>query len=254
MQAIDLDLARWPKRRWIFAVVVVLAAQLGPLLWLSLQNPLSRVAISPTPRISMTMTPGPARSSPQFDPIDDPMLFARAHPHGFSSAAWGPPGLKVEIVPKAKVLPALAFSDAGDLIQFSSLGADRLSYVPNHRFEPPLDAPALLGKGPARESFLRLEGDLARRELLSRPQLPQQTFNDALQGTVIEAAVNSDGFVMSARVVSGSGAKQADLDGLSISKRLRFTPSGVDSGLTWGRLVFEWFGVAAPEANAGVKK
>jgi len=100
-------------------------------------------------------------------------------------------------------------------------------------------------------SFVRVEGELARRELCSSVEIPPVPHTDLLTNTVVQVGVNRSGLVLCRAVLSGSGSKAADQQAHDLAKTIRFNPLGLANpdqphSLTWGRLVFQWHTVEPP--------
>lgn len=250
LRPIDQDLLRWSRRKWFWFTGGLLALQVAAVLWFSTSNSGVRKVYPVPPAVAFQ--PYPAAARHPLDELEDPMLFARANRHGFSSAAWAKPALQVAILSQPRPVPFLGFKQAKSLMD-SGLQSAPAELIFARKLPAPLENPALLGHGVSTQSILRVEGPLASRPLLKRPELPSEYFNDALGNTLIEIGVNPDGFVLSARVLDTSESKQADLDALAIAKRLRFEPqrrSTKPNDLTWGKLVFEWFGLEFPKTFA----
>jgi hypothetical protein len=115
---------------------------------------------------------------------------------------------------------------------------------------PPLPLPA--------HSSLRLEGDLAKRELLAPLELPPIPHTEILADTVIQVCVSALGIPFSPVPLSRSGSPEADRQALELVKSVRFrplatagstTPRG-PAAFTWGKIIFQWQTVEMPATNA----
>lgn len=111
------------------------------------------------------------------------------------------------------------------------------------------------------KSQLHVEGELANRWLLSRPELKPWPAGGILSDTEVQVSVKPDGTVFSAVAVSRSGLKEADDFALKAAKALLFEPSwnsqsmkhsGSTDSLAWGKVVFAWFTTAMAATNAAV--
>ena len=96
-------------------------------------------------------------------------------------------------------------------------------------------------------SQLLVGGGLSSRPLLIQPAIPDWPVLEVLSATVLQAAVNADGFVITAAVVSESGSKAADQKAMELTRGLRFKALTGESetkkptaGLSFGQLVFQW--------------
>ncbi len=103
------------------------------------------------------------------------------------------------------------------------------------------------------QSAASVEGDLARRPLLSSFNPGSQPAAEILSNSVVQIAVDAEGRVFSPALVQGSGSKAADTDALALAKSARFqplmrsVPNISAPSLTWGRVVFHWHTV--PSSN-----
>jgi len=109
---------------------------------------------------------------------------------------------------------------------------------------------------------MRIEGDLAKRTLLSAlPVTPQPATDTVLSNSVVLVGVDPRGEVRSAVLRDRSGSKDADAAALKLAGEMRFEPerSDVDGTtaaremkLTRGAVAFRWLTVAAPSPNSVV--
>jgi TonB family protein len=259
MRLIEADLIRWRKRKWLWFLLLVVAIHVAAIAWFSARGPLPQAKYPSSP--SVTMVTGESVSpelAGALDEYEDPTLFASAHLHGFSSLVWlGKPLHDYDILGPAQPPRLLAFNEALEIQARARSDKQRPSIFRSvKKYSVPLEKPELIGSARPPRSELRIQGLLAKRTLLKEPVLPPEYFNDALANTIIEAGVDRDGLVLSARLLSSSGFKQADQDALSIVKKLRFSPEDQNSGagLTWGRLIFDWFGLELASTNAPAKR
>jgi hypothetical protein len=241
---------RWPRRRWWFAVALMLALQ-AMLVFLAEERSL------PVPRqpVSAPLIRLSAGAPSELLALYDPTLFALPQREGFSGEAW------------LKSIPSLEFrppdwTEPPRWLQLSAdpLGAgfkDFLRANVSPPFptivarEPRSSAPELFPTGPvSTASTLRIEGGLAKRRLLSRPELPAWTNTDVLANSVVQLLVDAQGNTFSAVVLPpGSGLNDADQCALETAKAARFNavePTGPGRAknpaaeLTPGRMIFEW--------------
>jgi TonB family protein len=101
----------------------------------------------------------------------------------------------------------------------------------------------------AEQSTLLLEGDLARRRLITPLTLRSWPNPDILTNTVVRIAVDAEGRPVSPTLLSGSGSSEADQYALEQARAARFEPVRRNPAetaprsttpLSWGRLVFRW--------------
>lgn len=238
---IDKDLSRWPRGKWLGCVLLLFALQLGGIYWASPSALGEQRREDPVPRV--VIAEGQGAHSGGLVPID-PLIFAEAHPRGFSGPAWLFPerwnyshdGLAreadfVSFAEGRKMLPPTEtplelnqIADAG----FFTAGRTRADLLLDP--EPPA-------------SRLSIEGPLANRKLAYFPELPPQQASDVIENSIVEIGVNSDGLVVSARLLNRTRSRKAAQDALDIARALRFQPGGETSGLTWGTLIFQWHAV-----------
>lgn len=241
---------------WL-AVALVFAAQVGVVFWLG--NP---PAATPAPRTAAPMIHLAGKDWQELLTLEDPTLFVLPHRNNFSGAVW------VKNTPQP-FEPTNA-SESPQLLPLppEQLGATFAAFMetnPPPRFQKEmglqfgdLNGPRTVSARPIPvPSMLHVEGDLARRRLLTPFQLPAQTSSDVLTNTVVQVLVDALGNIFSAVVVAGSG--NADVDALALTnfaKNARFetikaaAPGTVLPNIvTFGKLIFEWQTVPPPPTN-----
>lgn len=93
-------------------------------------------------------------------------------------------------------------------------------------------------------STFRVDGEISRRKLLYAPPLFPVESADVFPPSVVEVAVNEDGYVVSSTLVVPSGLAAADQQAINCSKRFVFSKSedqNNSQGLTFGKITFYWF-------------
>ena len=128
---------------------------------------------------------------------------------------------------------------------------------PVQRFEPNFP-----GETVPQQSRIRIQGALARRELLSRLQPPSWPHSEILSNTTVQLVVDASGQPFSATLLSRSGLAAADESALRMVTEARFKPLPLPTGLaartgsvgkgedlTWGRIIFEWHTLPVPGTN-----
>jgi hypothetical protein len=179
------------------------------------------------------------------DGINDPMVFAGAHQHGFSAAAWlMPPREDYSITKTVSPPHFLEFNRPATEFPATEISAPRTTLLPIVEIPIPTEAP---------KSTFAIEGALKDRPLRKIPELPLQVAADVLSSTVIQVGVQADGFPFSGRIIGRSGSPAADLAALKIANEVRFAPispaiAGGRAELQWGEIVFRWF-TAEPNAT-----
>src|SRR5256885_1762367 len=116
MSVIESDLKRWSTKKWGWVIAAAALLQGGAAAWFSAGGPIARVVHPVPPRVRLVLVQGANLTGVARDLIDDPMLFARANPHGFSSMAWSPPRRPIQLLDQPKGIPLLSFEDARSLL------------------------------------------------------------------------------------------------------------------------------------------
>jgi hypothetical protein len=243
----------WVAVALVFAAQVVVAFLLG--------NPPPVKEFHPVPVPVVHMAPS---SSQDLLAVMDPTLLIQPHRDNFSGEAW----LKMAprtFTPTNWTEPARPL----DLAQ-EQLGSAFVAFMQTNlpaRFQPRIESGLNTESGDVTPmqpisvpSRLRVEGDLARRQLLTPLHLPPQTNADILTNTVVQMVVDAQGYPFSAVIPTGSGSGSGDADQMALtnfSKSIRFAP--LDEGelgtvspdkMTSGRLIFEWQTVPPAPTNA----
>jgi TonB family protein len=92
------------------------------------------------------------------------------------------------------------------------------------------------------QSTVRVEGELASRELVQQPELPVVASGSALRRTRVRIAVTPDGRVQYVTLERSCGNESVDAQALELARQLRFVPSrSADPlALEWTTLRFNW--------------
>jgi TonB family protein len=250
---IDRDLVRWSWRRWTATILVALGVQLGALFYASARNVKTPSGTASIPDATLSVSsPASTTASPEWR--EEPMLFAAAHPKGFSGAAWMfPPKWPYDSGGLFEPSDYVSFREAALLLPDQIERTPTPSLLDRGFFVAEASRPALLTPDLPRKSALSVQGDIAQRPLLTAPEVPLQVHSDVLANSIVQIGVNEDGLVFSARLLSGSGSKKADQDALEIARRLRFAPEGNSKSeqfnASWGKLIFQWFALDLLSTN-----
>ena len=181
--------------------------------------------------------------------VENPFLFASASWNGFSGAAW--------LRQPHWTLPEPGTRTVRQFLQYDETGHNSANQEAEQSFaflqrrrpsaiypEPPLPPEK---SEPASE--LKLAG-FKGRSLAAPLPLPVQYHSDVLSFSIVEAMIDRDGLVISARVIDNSGSAKADADALSLARRARFTPSKSGENVPQvGKLIFEWFALDLTHTN-----
>lgn len=244
---IEKDLVRWRRGKWLSAVLFVFAIQLALMLWAS-QKPFS-------PRQIYPGEPKVAIAEPEREPNrewleqENPFLFAGASRNGFSGEAWlRKPDWTVP-TPNLQSQPEfLRAKEARKITYASDVNREFDFALARHR-RPSLPLPLLEKEARKQESELVLTG-FNERKLAAPLAIPVQFHTDVLASTVVEAMIDRDGLVISARLMKPSGSTKADSEALALTGRVRFTPSRSGENIPdVGKLIFEWFTLHLSDTN-----
>ncbi len=190
--------------------------------------------------------------------LNDPTLFALPHQKDFapairlrapamnqSSFYWPePPG---ELVLSAEALGAI-FSEFMQTNQFAEF---ELRFKPPPQFSAPqLPIEPVL----AQNSTLRVEGELARRQVPATISLTNWPYAGVIAPSKVQVLVDAAGNVVSTVLLppdtgftAADQYDQADQRALEIARSIRFAPA---SQLTIGRMIFNWRTVPPPATNS----
>lgn len=227
----------WSSRRWIGLTVLLAALHAGGF-WL-----VARFPAAPAPKVAdaFRLVWSPAAPDPLEGLLVSPTRFALPGEGGFSGDA-------------SRALPPVAYGWGSTEPRPSFLAADpdgsQLGPAPAL---PPPPARDPMPRGPMPpadpvprmtldEAQVEIGGGLASREWLRPPRVAPWTGEDSPQPTRIELAVDPWGHVVTARILSTSGSRPADLAALEATRDARFRPipgaGRADSlradRLTWG--------------------
>ncbi|HEX4646722.1 MAG TPA: hypothetical protein VH598_14045 [Verrucomicrobiae bacterium] len=254
------EMKRWPPRRWCAAIGLVLLLQVGPIFWFADQRPnLPRPAKTGPVTYLTDGRPG------QLAMAENPTLFALASRHGFSSAVWlkipPPENPEMEWSEPPRFLEIQTGQMAGTFKQFTHTNLPRSLEIADLP-EPSVDIVKLaptLNLMPT-QSILRIEGSLARRPMLAPLVLKSWPASDLLTHSEVRVAVDQDGYVNSAILLSRSGLPEADNKACELAKSARFqalrtrkpgeSPAAAEGDFEVGTFVFQWHSVPEPATNS----
>ena len=255
------ELPPWGGLRWFFSVSLLLLLHLGALFLLSGMGERPAMRQGDDFSIRLLTEPGDGSRVLAMHALNDPTLLASASPRGFSGPAW------LNITPPPFRLPDWTDDERWLTQRVAVLGDDFRVYVRTNLgstlsvvSRPPTDDDESVGKSEDEvQSRLYVVGDLARRQLLDRPDLESLTSADVLLPTRIEVLVNKDGFVFSPRLQSGGldvspAQRAADQTALRLIPNLRFAatrnlPASDEFPFTRGTIIFQWVTKAVAPTN-----
>ena len=257
MTAAEAHFQPWPRRRWVFAILLVTAAQLGFILWLGQRR--WPTTASPGPSPSLKVATG---DSLELLALENPTLFALPHVRSFSGPAW----IQVPLRPapnfdwtEAPRLMTLPVEQLGNLFA-GFIATNLIGFQPGaFRVPPPptMPPPAPLEGFPT-QSTVRIEGNPGSRSLLTPLAAPSWPNAELLTPTVVQLLIDSRGWPASIALLSSSGRGDVDQFALQQARTARFEPlldrepeqpSLISSPLSWIQLVFDWHTLPAPFTN-----
>lgn len=239
----------WPLSRWLLLIALVLAAHLALIFAFGARKPVTAMTVKNAPTLQL------AAGSSEWLLLNNPTLFALPNSQGFAGPAWLIPQ-HVQFHPIEWTEPPrwwqLSVGELGNVFsQFmatNQFAGFKLELKASPRFTVPLvpQPPRF-----ADASTFRIEGDIARRRLLTSIKLGSRTNTDLVAPSTVQVLVNAAGDVVSAVVLPShiSGAvRDADADqrALELARAARFAPG---PNLTLGKLIFNWRTVPPPATN-----
>jgi hypothetical protein len=243
----------WPLSRWLLLIALVLAAHVALIFTFGTRKAVAPRAATNAPKLELVNGAG------EWLTLNDPTLFALPNREGFAGSAWlEPPHLLPFQMPDWTEKPRwLELSN-----EMANLGAVFSQFMRTNRFaafqfdvKPPAQftVPVVpLEPTFAQTSTLRVEGDLAKRPLLTSMELPSWPYADVIAPSKVQVLVNAAGEVVSAVLLPSNNPDEvhdadADQRALVLARAARFAPA---PGLTVGQLIFDWRTVAPPLTNA----
>jgi len=250
--ATPTDTTRWTPRRWFYAIAAAFLVQIA-LIFFAAEKP-PRLPHGPQFRTGIYLAPESGSEQPlTLSPaLSDPTLFALPNLYGFSGAAW------LTFAPLEHHFTDWTNSTHWLELDTTSLGKTFLGAVATNTDQPLLIAnsplpplpnirPRLTNEPPLARSDLTIEGDLARRRLLTPIALPSWAHSNILSHTVIQMFVDADGDVLPPILLSSSGHPPADQFALKKAAAARFQPLDPKGQpateipqITWGKVIFKW--------------
>jgi hypothetical protein len=240
----------WSLSRWLLLILLVLGAYIALIFIFGTRKPITPMAAKNAPKLEL------AAGSSEWLMLNDPTLFALPNIEGFAGPAWlEPPHVQFHQLewtepPRWLQLPAgelgAVFSRFMETNHFATLKFD---LKPPPRFTVPL---VPMEPQFAETSTLRIEGDIARRPLLTPIKLPLVPYTDVIGPSKVQVLVNAAGEVVSAVLLPSNNSGEvhdadADQRALELARAARFAPA---ADLTIGRLIFNWCTVPPPATNA----
>jgi hypothetical protein len=235
----------WSRKKMVFMVSVVLAGQIGVIFALHTREPLL-VKLPPLLPPARENFPATDTGS-NLEELIDPLAFAGAHAHGFSAHAWlKRPQMQLALT---NSIPAPAFFPFQRTPSELPGAASFLGLPP----QLPFVELAISNETP-RKSTIRVQGEVATRPLVQEIIPPIHFGSEMISNSVVQVAVQPDGFAFTTRIVVSSGSRGADLAALNLAKEARFATLPLrereTNSLQWGEFVFQWYTAPLPSTNA----
>lgn len=247
MLEINKDLVRWRRGKWFAVVCSLFVVQLGAIIWASRKGSTPPINHhSPEPQIAYA----PAVATPSdWLELENPFLFAGASRNGFSGEAW----LRKPdwTIPEPRLTPRPEYLALAHVRKSAAPSRENAASPRVHRAHTGalLPAPPPPPPAPPQTTGLKLSG-FGGRVLATPLPLPVQVHSDVLANSVVEAIIDRDGLVISARLIENSGSAKADSDALALTDRARFAPINSSQNLpVVGKLIFEWFTLHLSDTN-----
>lgn len=233
----------WPLSRWLLLIALVFAAHVALIFVFGEYKPVPAHIASNVSELQL------AAGSNEWLVLNNPTLFAQPNLPGFAGRALEPLHVvfhQQDWTEPPRWLP-LPVKELGAIfsrfMQTNRFASFRLESRPPPQFSAPL---VLVEPEFAKTSTLRIKG-LAGRTLLTPIKPPSWPHAGVIAPSKVQALVNAAGDVVSVVLLSSSGDAAADQRALELARAARFTSA---SGLSFGRLIFNWHTVLPPATNA----
>lgn len=247
---------------------MLLLLHLGLIFWLARRSPIAPALPAAQLRVTLPSDPAAAMVG-----LMDPTLFALPNRRGFSGPVWMNPARPDRPVTEWTEPPrylALRPGSLGATLEASAAAIVARPFEVAGKPAPRLDLPEIplaVNLAPT-ASTLRVEGELAKRTLLSLSNQPAAGFTlpawppaagEVLTNSVVRLLVNNEGRVFSPVLLTGCGSPAADAAAMALAKSARFQPAfrrgpvqpnSAAAPLTTGRMVFHWLTIPGPATNA----
>jgi len=260
MNAALLESVRWSRRRWICTVAALFLVQTALLLYLGQRG--TRMTPRPLFRTGVYLAADDwsVQQLTQLPDLSDPLLLALPSLRGFSGQAW----LQL---PAHNYAPDRRLETSRWLpLDEQALGQTFSKFIASNQLPPQLTSdrplpplvryePNFPNDPPPQNSRVRIEGELARRPLVTPLSIRSWSHSEMLSNTTVQVVVGADGFMVTVKLLTESGRRAADQHALKLAADARFQPlpqatHGRNAQqLTWGRLTFLWHTLPSPTTN-----
>ena len=231
----------WTQKKFVFLIVFALALHVALIVVFGTKKQIVPRAMADVPHLQL------AESANELIALGDPTLFARPNAHDLVTAFWQrPPTVKQpdfrwpedsRYLPPAPEQFGAAFRE---FMRTNPPAEMPLSFKP----EPKLTEPAIaFDEAMPQATTMQISGELARRRLLTRIELPSIPVNDVIAPSKVQALVDTAGNVASTVLLPDNSIEAAahydvaDQRALQFARNLRFAPA---PKLMFGEIVFNW--------------
>jgi hypothetical protein len=241
----------WTYGRWLMFIALIYAAHVILLFAFGAQKPIVPRPVANVPALQL------ADGAGEWFALNDPTLFALPHPRDSAAA--------VRMRAPVPAQPSFQWTEPPGWLALSDreLGAVFNQFMETNHFadlelqlKPPLklSSPgAPVEPVLAQTSTLLIQGDLARRSLLSQIEVPSLPYNDVIAPSRVQVVVDAAGNVISSVLLPSDNPLEAaghlddaDRRALELARAARFAPA---PRLSIGRLVFNWHTVPMAGTN-----
>ena len=241
----------WTRSRWLTLIALVFAAHVALLFVFGGRKQIVPRAVTNVPTLKL------ADNSSEWLALNDPTLFALPHQKDFASAIWRQTAAKqpsFRWTEPPRPLPSPSADELGlafdQFMQTNHFASFKLQLKPSLK----LSAPGLpIEPVLAQNSTLRVEGELAQRQLPSQINLTNWPYANVIAPSKVQVLVDAAGNVVSTVLLPPDSVfaaadqyDKADQYALELARSVHFAPS---SHLTVGRMIFNWHTVPMTNTN-----
>jgi hypothetical protein len=237
---------KWSRSRWLAVIALVFATHVALIFLFGEKKEAAPRAVTNVPVLTL------ANNADELLALDDPTLFALPQQRDFAAAAFlnlppvSQPMNRYTELPRPLPFSADGLGAAfGQFMQTNFIASEPLDFKP----VAALSTPTLpVEPAPAQNSTMQIGGELAQRQLPDQINLTNWPLSDVLAPDKVQLLVDAAGNVVSAVLLESSNYIDAEDKALEVARRLRFAPS---SGLTFGRVIFNWHTVPMTTTTNG---
>ena len=259
--------------RWLVMIAIVFLIHVALIFIFGARKPMAPLPFETAPSLTLA-----GRSSAGWQSLNDATLFALPNANGFAGPMWV--ALPPETFHRQDWTEKPRWLEVTDPGQAAELGATLNRFVQTNHFAsvhfefnlpPALMVPAIPAQPPFEaNSTLQIEGEIAKRPLLNKMDLPSWPAPDVIPPSVVQVLVDAAGNVVSAVLLPPENYLEtsdyttrddpdADRSAVTLARTACFAPLASDamgvesdpsSSLAMGRLIFNWQTVPVATTNA----